>query len=52
MTRKHYIAAAKMIRSQKLEKETAENIVEFLATMFAEDNPRFNKEKFIEACEK
>lgn len=50
MTRKHYIAAAKMLREQPLGKIPRQNIINFLSQMFADDNPNFDKVRFEDAC--
>lgn len=46
MTRKHYEAIAKAIR------ESTEPIalVELLMDIFEHDNPRFDRQRFLEAC--
>lgn len=50
MTRKDYIAAAEMLRTQKIAAIPRREIAEFLAAMFANDNPRFDKARFMDAC--
>lgn len=56
MTRKDYAAAAKLIKefdsdgnfSRKVDKK---NVMVFLSEFFQQDNPRFNKERFLKACD-
>jgi hypothetical protein len=56
MTKKHYEAIAKALKTHKphenwLNKHTQyELMVCDLAAYFAQDNPRFDKYKFYEAC--
>lgn len=50
MTRKDYIAAADMLRNLKVGKIPRQEITEFLCNMFAADNPRFDKVRFLDAC--
>lgn len=52
MTRKHYQAFADMFKRIKpiSERPTWDNIVIEAADMFAKDNPRFDRNKFYEAC--
>ena len=57
MTKKHYIAIAEIIRNEanqwketSLPARTVSDIAYKLADYFATDNPRFNRERFIEAC--
>jgi hypothetical protein len=56
MTRKDYEAVAIAISKYCDETESAmrldtvEDIVEILAEIFATDNPRFNTDKFRQAC--
>lgn len=56
MTRKDYIAAARLIKefdkdgnfSRKVDKK---NIMVFLSEFFQKDNPRFDKNRFLRACD-
>ena len=48
MTRKHYIAIATAISLNK----SKESIIPALASVFADDNPNFDWEKFVTACRK
>ena len=64
MTRKHYRAIANAIRTEralieaenlngeKIEEqwEITARVAQRLATILAEDNPRFNRDTFLEAC--
>lgn len=50
MTRKDYIAAADMLRSQKIAAIPRREIAEFLSAMFLADNERFDKARFMDAC--
>lgn len=60
MTRKHFIAIAALLKSNGIVKPAAgfdegyaaatDNIAEELATMFANENPRFDRARFLEAC--
>lgn len=65
MTRKHYRETAEMIRSvvddtpahSDLEgfiatgrMQATRSIARSLASMFAEDNPQFDRDKFLDAC--
>jgi hypothetical protein len=63
MTRKHYIEAAKVIAEQieftrqfnngKIEQHRIAATVQIangLADMFKRDNPRFDRERFLDAC--
>jgi len=49
MTKKNYKRAAELVKelSDKAEWTAA---IELLLTFFAEDNPRFDRERFMEAC--
>lgn len=49
MSRKHYIAAAEVIRAESFG-ESRRRIAEAFAAMFAADNPRFDRARFMEAC--
>lgn len=60
MTKKDYQAIARAIHATRFEAESAMStagvqatmvIAERLATVLAADNPRFDRERFIEACE-
>jgi len=48
MTRKDYIAAAEKVSQEK--PAIRKKLFEFLADLFAGDNPRFDRERFREAC--
>lgn len=51
MTRKDYIEVAKIIsKHSKGEHCRLDILKDDFAFWFAEDNPRFNMEKFLEAC--
>jgi hypothetical protein len=58
MTKKHYTAVAKIINKRLNEKQTAPigeyEVVEVLALdlahFFRDENPRFNEDRFLEAC--
>jgi hypothetical protein len=59
MTRKDYVLIAEVIKTQiemsiKFEEEEsragAQNIAYDLAWKLSEDNPRFNRARFLEAC--
>lgn len=51
MTRKDYIEVAKIIsKHSKGEHCRLDILKDDFAFWFAEDNPRFNMEKFMEAC--
>ena len=56
MSRKHYIEVAKVIQDQMLlnggqRTETVlKAVAESLADMFKQDNPRFDRSRFMDAC--
>jgi hypothetical protein len=51
MTRKDYIEVAKIISKHSQGEHCRLDILkDDFAFWFAEDNPRFNMEKFLEAC--
>ena len=50
LSRKHYVAIASKVASKVHNYETRQALASELAVIFAEDNPRFDAEKFIEAC--
>ena len=56
MTRKDYIATAKLLNDAyttiggEHELEGFTKAVDSIARVFADDNPRFNVEKFVDAC--
>ncbi len=53
MTRKDYVATAEILSSYKDligDEFTFHDLVEDFASYFAEDNPNFKPEKFLEAC--
>lgn len=58
-TRKHYKAIAKITDSKTCVQILSDNpfdyllknqVIDALADMFEEDNPRFDRDKFIKAC--
>ena len=49
LTKKHFEKIAEIIRKNK-EKQDFESVCNDLANYFAEENPLFNKSKFMEAC--
>lgn len=57
MTKKHFKAAAKRVREINTFKHdyvsghpNPNQIAEFLANWFEEENPNFNREKFLTSC--
>jgi hypothetical protein len=59
-TKRHYERIAKKFAAEKIAgntesammvNEARADIAKELADMFAEDNPRFNREMFLKACE-
>ena len=52
MTRKDYIATAEILKtySEAMDNFFFEDLVNDFADMFAEDNDRFNRVRFLEAC--
>jgi len=53
MTKKHYTAIAEVIKPYTAYHPAnlyAKPIAENLAYYFAQDNPRFNRTRFLEAC--
>jgi Fe-S-cluster formation regulator IscX/YfhJ len=56
MTKKHYEAIAQVINdeirpySPEAVQSTTYNVINNLADYFADDNPKFNRERFLEAC--
>lgn len=54
MTKKHFEAIAQLFRETytegEVEKETVRNLAERMAAMFARENPRFDRNKFLTAC--
>jgi hypothetical protein len=54
MTRKDYVEVSEILAGYKLAMIDGfwwEDLVNDFADFFAKDNPNFNREKFIEACE-
>ena len=55
MTRKHYIAAADILRTEMSDGVFSEVgkvfIAAFLCKFFKRDNPRFSTDRFMEACQ-
>ena len=52
-TKKHYESIAKMIHDIYLPSQLPRdggNVIYYLADLFAEDNPNFNRGKFYSAC--
>jgi len=55
MTRKDYVKTAEILSSYKdliADSFTYEDLVDEFASMFEEDNPRFDSQRFWEACTK
>jgi len=54
MTRKDYVATAEILNSfvDKIDSEDFSDLVFEFSEMFLADNPRFNEDKFNEACYK
>lgn len=57
MTKKHFKRAAEMIRAERnltgvLHKVAALDLEDFCVRLFKEFNPRFDEDKFREACRK
>ena len=52
MTRKDYVATAEILKtySEAMDADWFEDLVNDFADIFAEDNAKFNRVKFIEAC--
>ena len=50
MTKKHYEAIAKILSHGKDQLTDKAKLTKKLADYFATDNPKFNRDKFIEAC--
>lgn len=54
MTKTHFEATASLIRGTYTETEgeadVVKNLAERMAAMFARENPRFDREKFLTAC--
>jgi hypothetical protein len=53
MTRKDYVAVADILSGYSnamIDNFWWEDLVNDFALMFAEDNPNFNRKKFLEAC--
>jgi len=53
-TKRHYVKIAKLLNlwTDSTGKINAQAIMANLADMFEEDNPHFNRAKFIDACTK
>lgn len=54
MTRKDYVATAEILNAYAdvIDLMEFKNLVDDFSAMFEEDNPRFNSDKFFEACVK
>lgn len=54
MTRKDYVEVARILNKYKgvINEKDFMDIVDDFSFMFEQDNPRFNSEKFLEACNK
>ncbi len=59
MTRKDYVEVARILKQYKTtsvfdeqDEELFADLVDNFSFMFEKDNPRFNSEKFLEACTK
>lgn len=50
MSRKDYVRAAAIIRDLTLTHVEKEPIAQQFADMFAEDNPNFDRQRFLEAA--
>jgi ABC-type Zn uptake system ZnuABC Zn-binding protein ZnuA len=52
MSKKHYIQVAKIIRAAIVHKhpQPADIIAHNLAEIFEQENPRFDRSRFLEAC--
>lgn len=51
MSRKDYVAVARVVREAAMPGETRAHLVARLVTVFADDNPRFSPSRFRTACE-
>jgi hypothetical protein len=50
MTRKHFVAIAKAIRDSITSRVDREVVARALVPALLESNPRFNAERFVDAC--
>jgi hypothetical protein len=52
MTRKDYVETARLLNKYKSEtsSDVFADLVDDFSYMFEKDNPRFNSQKFLEAC--
>ena len=52
MTRKDYVRVAENLSSYKdlIDEFTFEDLVDDFGAFFAEDNPRFDAQRFLDAC--
>ena len=50
MTKKDYIKAAKIVQRRCAEKRAIQPFIDSFIELFADDNPRFDREKFEKAC--
>jgi hypothetical protein len=52
MTRKDYVEVARILNKYKttIEEKDFVDLTDDFSYMFEKDNPRFNLEKFLEAC--
>lgn len=48
--RRHYEKFAREIREAIMEDEDKATIANFLVNVFKDDNERFNRERFLDAC--
>lgn len=51
MSKKHFQAFAEAIYRAHLDKPQRDELIAFLVPVFRECNPRFERDRFIEACE-
>lgn len=51
MSRKDYEAIAAVFKANKGDEPTRQELAKDLADLFKADNPNFNRERFLQACE-
>jgi len=53
MTKKHFEAAARIVRARKADRGAvpARELAEGFADLFSADNPRFDRARFLAACD-